>query len=112
MMELFSLDSLLQGLEKLSQEICFKRCFQGEKFEAGLVLFRPVPTEGRDSKQINHPDKDLVCHVLKGRGILRIRGEVIEVKAGSLCHIPKNTPHDFSAKDEELLIFYITITQG
>jgi mannose-6-phosphate isomerase-like protein (cupin superfamily) len=51
--------------------------------------------------------------VIKGRGRLRIRNRRIELKPGTICHIPKRTPHDFAAgKSGELVLFYSLIKTG
>jgi mannose-6-phosphate isomerase-like protein (cupin superfamily) len=48
--------------------------------------------------------------VLQGSGRLRIDGRSIRLAPGSLCHIPKKTPHDFAAgRSGELVLFYLLI---
>jgi quercetin dioxygenase-like cupin family protein len=55
----------------------------------------------------------VVCQVLKGRGRLRINGRRIQLRPGTICHIPKNTPHDFAAgKTGRLILFYSLIKTG
>ncbi len=100
-------EELLPELERISEEISFRTCFQGGNFEAGIVVFHP--RHSADPKYITHSDKDLVCYVIKGSGRLRIDGEERAVAPGLVSHIPKGTPHDFCASGEELLIFYLTI---
>jgi quercetin dioxygenase-like cupin family protein len=98
----------LKEMEELSQEIRYKSCVESEAFSSGLIAFRPRADS--DPKEINHPDKDVVCHVLKGRGRLRINQRRITLRPGTICHIPKGTPHDFAAgKNGELLLFYSLI---
>lgn len=101
----------LGELQAISEEIRYKDCLEGKGFRVGLISFRPGGES--DPKQINHKDKDVVCHVLKGRGRLRLTDQTIDLEPGTLCHIPKGTPHDFAAgKEEDLILFYSLITTG
>jgi quercetin dioxygenase-like cupin family protein len=101
----------LKRMAKLNEEIRYADCFEAKQFTSGLIAFRP--TKNSDPRQINHDDKDVVCHVLKGRGRLRVKGRRIELRSGTVCHIPKGTPHDFAAgKNSELVLFYSLIKTG
>jgi quercetin dioxygenase-like cupin family protein len=107
-MKITKVHTELKKLRKISEEIRYKGCFEEKQFTAGLIAFRP--STGSDPKQINHDDKDVVCHVLKGRGRLRMNGRRIPLRPGTICHIPKGTPHDFAAgKSGELVLFYSLI---
>jgi mannose-6-phosphate isomerase-like protein (cupin superfamily) len=98
----------LKHLQKVNDEIRYADCFKEEKFTSGLIAFRP--TKDSDRKQINHDDKDVVCHVIKGNGRLRVNGKRVQLRPGMICHIPKNTPHDFAAgRRGELVLFYSLI---
>jgi quercetin dioxygenase-like cupin family protein len=110
-MKVITLQSALKQLTKLNAEIRYQKCFEEKTFTSGLIAFRPKKKV--DSKQINHSDKDVVCQVLKGRGRLRINGRRIQLRPGTICHIPKNTPHDFAAgKTGRLILFYSLIKTG
>jgi quercetin dioxygenase-like cupin family protein len=98
----------LTELQKINEEIRVKELLQTKALSCGLISFKPIP--GRDPKQINHPDKDVLCHVLKGKGRLRMNGEEIPIQHGMVCHVPTGTPHDFAAVDEEMVILYSLIT--
>ncbi|HTN69859.1 MAG TPA: cupin domain-containing protein [Methylomirabilota bacterium] len=107
-MKIVKINAALKGLRKITQEIHCQNCFEEENFTSGFIAFRPQ--RNPDPKQINHNDKDVVCHVLKGRGRLRINGRRIPLRPGTICHIPKGTPHDFAAgKRAELVLFYSLI---
>ena len=98
----------LKRLRKINDEIRYADCFKEEKFTSGLIAFRP--TKDSDRKQINHDDKDVVCHVIKGNGRLRVNGKRVRLRPGMICHIPRNTPHDFAAgRRGELVLFYSLI---
>ena len=98
----------LKRLKKINNEIRYANCFDEKQFTSGLIAFRS--TKNSDPKQINHNDKDVVCHVIKGSGRLRINGKRILLRPGTICHIPKGTPHDFAAgKSGELVLFYSLI---
>ena len=110
-MKVFRIDSILKRLKNLNEEIRYADCFADKQFTAGLIAFRPSKTT--NPKQINHPDKDVVCHVIKGGGRLRVGGRRVSLKPGTICHIPKGTPHDFAAgKAAELVLFYSLIKTG
>jgi len=84
-MKVIKINSALKGLKKINDEIRYADCFKEEQFTSGLIAFRPH--KNSNPKQINHDDKDVVCH------------------------IPKGTPHDFAAgKNGELVLFYSLIT--
>jgi mannose-6-phosphate isomerase-like protein (cupin superfamily) len=110
-MKVINLQTALKRLPKLNDEIRYKNCFQAKTFTSGLIAF--CPNHKSDTKQIVHADKDVVCHVLKGRGRLRINGRRIQLGPGTMCHIPKGTPHDFAAgKTGDLVLFYSLISTG
>jgi mannose-6-phosphate isomerase-like protein (cupin superfamily) len=107
-MKLIKINTALKSLKKLNDEIRYADCFSNKQFTAGLIAFRP--SRNANPKQINHADKDVVCHVVKGSGRLRIRGRRTPLKLGMVCHIPRGTPHDFAAgKNGELVLFYSLI---
>jgi quercetin dioxygenase-like cupin family protein len=110
-MKIINLQAALKRLPKLNNEIRYRSCFKEEQFTSGLIAFRP--NKNSDAKQISHADKDVICHVLKGRGRLRINRRRIQLRPGIICHIPKGTPHDFAAgKTGELILFYSLIKTG
>ena len=107
-MKVIQLQSVLKRLAKLNDEIRYRSCIEAKQFTSGLIAFRP--RKDSDTKQISHQDKDVICHVLKGRGRLRVNRRRIELRPGTLCHIPKGTPHDFAArKNSELILLYSLI---
>lgn len=102
------LQEALKNLKRINQEIRYKSLLEGRVLSTGLISFRP--RKDSDPKQINHRDKDVVCHVLRGSGRLRVNGRRILLKPGTICHIPKRTPHDFAAgKKGEMVLFYSLI---
>lgn len=110
-MKVIKVQTALKKLPKLNDEIRYRSCFEEKQFTSGLIAF--LPRKGGDPKQINHDDKDVVCHVLKGQGRLRIGGRRIQLYPGTICHIPKGTPHDFAAaQKDELVLFYSLIRTG
>jgi quercetin dioxygenase-like cupin family protein len=107
-MKLIKIKTALKHLKKLNEEIRYADCFESKQFTSGLIAFRPM--KNSNPKQINHADKDVVCHVIKGSGRLRINGKRTPLRPGVICHIPKGTPHDFAAgKSGELVLFYSLI---
>lgn len=110
-MKVINIATALKGLKKLNDEIRYVDCFADKQFTAGLITFRPSKNSNR--KQINHADKDVVCHVIKGSGRLRVDGKRVSLRPGTVCHIPKGTPHDFAAgRSRELVLFYSLIKTG
>ena len=110
-MRTVKLTTALKRLKKISDEIRHAECIKTDQFTAGLIVFRK--TKNRDTKQINHDDKDVLCHVVKGTGRLRVSGRRIALSPGVICHIPKRTPHDFAAGIKgELILFYCLVRTG
>ncbi len=109
--KVIKVEKALKELQPINEEIRYKSCAEGKAFSAGLICF--LPRKGADPRQINHEDKDVLCHVLKGRGRLRIRKREISLEPGMICHIPRGTPHDFAAgKAGELVLFYSLFKTG
>ncbi len=107
-MKLIKINSALKSLKTINDEIRYVDCFKEKQFTSGLIAFRP--NKHSDRKQINHANKDVVCHVIKGSGRLRVNGKRIQLKPGIICHIPKGAPHDFAAgRSDELVLFYSLI---
>jgi len=110
-MKVLKIRTALKRLKKLNDEIRYADCFTEKQFTSGLIAFRP--TKHSDRKQVTHDDKDVVCQVIKGSGRLRVDGKRVPLRPGMICHIPKNTPHDFAAgKSGELVLFYSLIKTG
>ena len=109
--KIIAIKEALSGMTKISPEIRYKSCFEAAGFTTGVIAFRPQANP--DPKQINHDDKDVVCHVLKGHGRLRLESHKIRLRPGMLCHIPKGTPHDFAAgMKSDLVLVYTLIHTG
>ena len=107
-MKILKLGEIVRNLKKINEEIEYTDCFESEHFTSGVIAFRP--TKNPNPKQIEHTDKDVVCHVVKGTGRVRINTRRIQLRPGMLCHIPKNTPHDFAAgKTGALVLVYSLI---
>ena len=106
-MKIIKISAALRRLRKLNDEIRYHDFFAGKTFTSGVIVFRS--RKGIDPKEITHPDKDVVCQVIKGRGRLRAGGKRIALAAGIVCHIPKGTPHDFTAGKNGLVLFYSLI---
>lgn len=110
-MKIIKVRSALRRLKKVNEEIRFASCVERERFSAGLISFKP--RRNSDPRQIKHRDKDVLCHVLRGSGRLRANGRRITLRPGTICHIPKGTPHDFAAgKRTEMILFYSLIKTG
>jgi mannose-6-phosphate isomerase-like protein (cupin superfamily) len=110
-MKIINVQEAVKDLREMSPEIRYKSCIEQKQFSTGLICFRPK--RDPDSKQISHRDKDVVCHVLRGSGRLRINGRRVALKPGTICHIPKGTRHDFAAgRKGDLLLFYSLIKTG
>ena len=109
--EIITFREAIKGMKKLNREIRYKSIFEARRFSSGLIAFRPG--SDLDPKEIKHSKKDVLCQVLKGSGRLRVNGRRIALKPGTLCHIPKGTPHDFAAgKKGDLVLFYSLIKTG
>jgi len=110
-LKIVKINKALTRLKSINEEIRYTSLAERKGFTAGLISFRPKRTA--DPKQIKHRDRDVLCHVLKGSGRLRVNKRRIALKPGTFCHIPKGTPHDFAAgKKNELVLFYSLIKTG
>ncbi len=107
-MKIVKIAAALKRLKKISDEIHYLSCFEQKQFTGGLITFKPA--KKANPKQISHDNQDVICQVLQGSGRLKIDGRRIRLVPGTLCHIPKRTPHDFSAvRSGELVLFYLLI---
>jgi mannose-6-phosphate isomerase-like protein (cupin superfamily) len=107
-MKTIKIEQALKRMRSINEEIRYRSCFEGKTFSIGLIAFRP--RKNSDLRQINHNDKDVVCQVLKGHGRLRSNGRRVSLRPGTVCHIPKGTPHDFAAgRGGDLVLFYSLI---
>jgi quercetin dioxygenase-like cupin family protein len=107
-MKIVKISAALKRLKRIDDEIRYLSCFEQKQFSSGLIAFKPAKKS--NSKQISHDDQDVICHVLQGSGRLRVDGRIIRLVPGTLCHIPKRTPHDFAAAGSgELVLFYLLI---
>jgi len=71
-----------------------------------VALLRILP--GHKFPNHLHPSSDDVIYILRGRAILKIGGEEMEVSAGELVVAPEGVPHSaFNPTDEdvEMLVF-------
>ncbi|HEV8343445.1 MAG TPA: cupin domain-containing protein [Candidatus Binatia bacterium] len=110
-MKIIDIRKAIQDLHQVNPEIRYKSCIERKQFSTGIISFKPK--KHSDPREISHRDKDVVCHVLRGRGRLRINGRSIALKPGTICHIPKGIRHDFAAgKKGDLLLFYSLIKTG
>jgi quercetin dioxygenase-like cupin family protein len=106
-MKIVKIAAALKRLKKINDEIRYLSCFEQKQFTGGLIAFKPAKKS--NPKQISH-DRDVICQVLHGSGRLRIDGRRIRLVPGTLCHIPKKTPHDFAAsRSAELVLLYLLI---
>jgi quercetin dioxygenase-like cupin family protein len=107
-MKIVKIAAALKRLKKINDEIRYLSCFEQKQFTGGLIAFKPAKKS--NPKQISHDDRDVICQVLHGSGRLRIDGRRIRLVPGTLCHIPKRTPHDFAAsRSAELVLLYLLI---
>lgn len=107
-MKIVKIAAALKRLKTISDEIHYLSCFEQKQFTGGLITFKPA--KKANPKQISHDNQDVICQVLQGSGRLKIDGRRIRLVPGTLCHIPKRTPHDFSAvRSGELVLFYLLI---
>lgn len=107
-MKIVKINKALARLKIVNEEIRYASLVEERRLSAGLISFKSG--KRADAKQIKHRDRDVICHVLKGRGRLRVNGRRIALAPGTLCHIPKGTPHDFAAgRKNDLVLFYSLI---
>lgn len=108
-------EDLGRDLEAISGEVARRVWFRGERYECGVIAFHSR-TDG-DSRRIVHPDREVLCQVLAGRGELRLddtgSGGAVALEEGSLIRIPAGVPHDFAATGgPDLVLWYALIAVG
>jgi mannose-6-phosphate isomerase-like protein (cupin superfamily) len=107
-MTIVKISAALKSLKPINDEIRYASCIEEKNFTSGLIAFKR--TKKSDAKQITHDDKDVLCHVLQGFGRLVVNRRRFQLRPGTVCHIPKGTPHDFAAgMNGELVLFYSLI---
>ena len=107
-MRIVKISAAVKRLRKINDEIRYASCVEEKNFTSGLIAFKW--TKKSNLKQITHDDKDVVCHVLQGSGRLVVNRRRFQLRPGTVCHIPKGTPHDFAAgMSGELVLFYSLI---
>jgi mannose-6-phosphate isomerase-like protein (cupin superfamily) len=107
-MKIVKISAALKRLRKINDEIRYASCIEENNFTSGLIAFKR--TKKSNPKQITHGDKDVVCHVLQGSGRLVVNRRRFLLRPGTVCHIPKGTPHDFAAgTGGKLVLFYSLI---
>ena len=113
-MDVLAAEQALRELRPLSPEVGVRSWHRGDAYECGLIAFQPpaaadpaVPTG--EPEQILHRDRDVLCHVLRGAGRLRLADESLPIGPGLLCRVPAGTPHDFAATGAEPLVLYYTL---
>jgi ATP-dependent Clp protease ATP-binding subunit ClpC len=105
--DISQIESLLADLDQVNEEIAYRRCATGPGYECGLIRFQPTE---QPRNQITHVDKDVIAHVLRGRGQLTSGSTSREMAPGDVVRIPAGTPHDFAAVGEPLVLFYASVT--
>jgi quercetin dioxygenase-like cupin family protein len=108
-MEFLRVADALGELQPISPEVGVHTWHSAVNYEVGLIAFYPRSDD--DPRQICHGHRDVVCHALRGAGLLRLDDETLIVEPGTLYHIPAGTPHDFAASgDEPLVLLYTLVT--
>ncbi len=114
-MDVLAVEQALRELRPLTPEISVRAWQRCDAYESGLIAFQPpaagaaAPAPPADApRQILHADRDVLCHVLRGAGRLRLADEDLPLGPGLLCGVPAGTPHDFAATGAEPLVLYYT----
>ncbi len=100
-------EAALTELESLTEEIAYRRLASGPGYECGVVRF--LPRDGSPDRFVVHQDKDVLCHVLRGKGQLRVMSGERDLTVGEICRIPAGAAHDFVASGEPLVLLYVSI---
>ena len=110
--EVFHLEEEAARLRQTEGEIGHRDLVERPEYRAGIVIFRSPgtrPDVSEAPKEITHSDLDVMAQVLGGKGKLTVRGESREMISGMAVRLPAGTPHDFSAGEEDLVLFYALI---
>ena len=107
-MKIVKISAALKRLKKISDEIRYLSCFEQKQFTGGLIAFKPAKKriQSRSATTI----KTSFARYYRAPAGCELTGRRIRLVPGTLCHIPKRTPHDFAAaRSGELVLFYLLI---
>jgi len=71
----------------------------------GMVLHRIQA--GKDGSYHQHDDREHICYFTKGRGKVKIEGDVHEVREGVAVHVPPHTRHQIINDSDEWIEYFI-----
>lgn len=92
-----------------SHRLISKKIFENKNVEMGLVRFRPRALASKSpSKTIMHRDKQVICSVLEGSGVVQIGKDKHKLVPGMIVTISAGTRHSFYTSNDNpgLILFY------
>lgn len=73
----------------------------------GMVLHRIQPRKNGSDHE--HDDREHICYFTKGRGKMKVEGEILEVGEGVAVHVPPHIRHQV-VNDSDGWIEYIIVS--
>lgn len=102
--KLFTLSQLASELEK--QGGYFLDFLKVRNLEAGIIVLHP----GEKDTQEPHSDDELY-YVIKGRALMELGRNKLQVNEGSIVFVPAGMNHRFYGNDSELVVLYMFAAQ-
>jgi len=56
---------------------------------------------------LNHPQKDRIYYIVRGKGEVTINKESMQIKEGEMILIPKGSSHKYTTKGDRLILISI-----
>jgi quercetin dioxygenase-like cupin family protein len=72
-----------------------------------LVSYHLVQIRDRETPHV-HAAHDLTVTLLRGKGVLHLRGTALEMRTGDAAVIPRGTPHYFINTDSAPAVAFVT----
>lgn len=74
-----------------------------------MVGYLTLAPKGKTKPNI-HPNSEEAFYITKGSGVIKVDGEIKEVKEGDLIFIPENTWHEFENTGDETMEWVLMLS--
>ncbi len=96
------LDDPIPEMGEITRQILVDgRTARAEVFTFAYACIEPVASGKAIEKKHRHPNAELVCYILSGKGMVEVEDERFEVRAGDTVWIPKGCSHFFNNPFDE-----------
>ena len=96
------LDDPIPEMGEITRQIIVDaRTVGAEVFTFASARIEPVAFGKTIEKKHRHPNAELVCYIVSGKGMVEVEDERFEVKAGDTVWVPKGCSHFFNNPFDE-----------